>query len=377
MNTYSLPKKKTLTFLAASIFAAAILFPSATYSADKQVEVFVNGQSLSFGEAGPVLLDGRTLVPFRDMFEALGYQVKWDVEEQTAIGERDGYVIELPTGSFIATVGGVETALDVPARILDGKTYVPLRFVSEHSGYEETYVSTTNALKIGVSDGSITEPIPLLPVSQTIVGRVMDEQGNGESGFHVTAHGIHTTNAQAEAVSNEYGYYAIELPAANEKWQLAETYESVHSGITYTGKLLSDTSEPVSASAGGIRNLTVIELMGAVYMELEEGSAPVSEPLSPDDVVLTLSPIGPHPNGRDGETIVKRVTLLDDGIGIKALPIGQYEVTAHYMPPGGIPVPMAVRIKGDGEFHSAITPTFREQQGEGYMMEIEVMPINP
>jgi hypothetical protein len=96
--------------------------------------------------------------------------------------------------------------------------------------------------------------------------------------------------------------------------------------------------------------------------------------LAAEDVVLTLSPIGPLPDGTEGETIVKRAAMLGDGIGLNELPIGQYEITAHYMPLGGIPVPMSIRLKGGGAFVSAIQPIFREHPSHDYMLEIEVAP---
>ncbi|MDF2838008.1 MAG: hypothetical protein K0Q63_3648, partial [Paenibacillus sp.] len=328
--------KKAVTVLTASL-AAAMLFPAAVFSANKPVEVFLNGQTLSFGEAKPIMMDGRTLVPFRAMFEALGYSVTWDEDAHTAIGERDGFMIRLPVNSHLATVGGEETALDVPALILEGNIYVPLRFVSEHSGYEVIYMSTANALKIGVSDGSSDVPIPLQPEPRSIIGRVTDEQGEAERGIPIKANSLNTQGAEETSLSDEYGYYAIELPDADGQWQLGNTYELDYGGAVYSGKLLTDAAEPVSSDEGGVSDLVAVAITGSLRLQMADAG------VAAQDVVLTFSPIAPLPDGTEGETVVKRAAMLDDGMGLNQLPIGQYEITAHYMPIGGNPVPMSVR----------------------------------
>lgn len=361
-------KKKAVTVWTASLCAAAMLFPAAAYSANKPVEVFLNGQTISFGERGPVMLDGRTLVPFRAMFEALGYKVTWNEETQTAIGERDGFIIQLPVNSLLVTVDGQETALDVPARILGGSTYVPLRFVSEHSGYEVIYTSTPNAFKIGVSDGTSAAPIPLRPEPHSIIGRVTDELGEGESGIPVKASSLDATDIEATDVSDEYGYYAIVLPDAEGEWQVDDEYELDYGGgVRYGGKLLPDSAEPVASDQGGVIHLSATPITGSLRMEL------ATEGVIAEEVVLTLSPISPMPDGTEGETFVKRASSLEDGIGLDEVPVGQYEITAHYMPiGGGNPIPMSLRLKDGGAFAADIRPTFQAHPVYSYMLEIEV-----
>lgn len=360
-------KKKAVTVWTASVCAAAMLFPAAAYSANKPVEVFLNGQTMSFGETRPLMLEGRTLVPFRAMFEALGYTVSWNEETYTAIGEKDGFIIQLPVNSLLVTVDGEERALDVPARMLEGSTYVPLRFVSEHSGYEVIYMSTPNAFKIAVSDGTSDVPIPLQPEPHSIIGRVTDEQGEGESGIPVKASNLDAPDKQETAISDEYGYYAIELPDAEGEWQVDDEYELDYGGgVHYGGKLLSDSTVPVSSDQGGVIHLSATPITGSIRMEL------ATEGVAAEEVVLTLSPVAPMPDGTEGETVVKRASSLSDGIGLNELPIGQYEITAHYMPIGGNPIPMSLRLKDGGAFVEDIQPTFQAHPVYSYMLEIEV-----
>lgn len=84
--------------------------------------------------APPTIRDGRTLVPVRFVSESLGATVLWDGETRM-IDILDGTnKITLQVDSKKVTVNGVEKELDVPATIIGGSTMVPIRFVSENLG---------------------------------------------------------------------------------------------------------------------------------------------------------------------------------------------------------------------------------------------------
>jgi|GEM_PF-3653075 len=101
--------------------------PSSAPSDSPTIRVYLKGQLLTFEEASPVLKDGSTLVPFRKLFEALCFTVKWQDfgDRQLAIGTKDGLEIELTINSTTAKVNGKEVSLEVPAQIVNGNTMVP------------------------------------------------------------------------------------------------------------------------------------------------------------------------------------------------------------------------------------------------------------
>ena len=90
----------------------------------------------------PTIVDGRTLVPLRAIFEALGAEVEWDNNTRTAIGTRGNTVVSVQINSRIAYVNGEEKELDVPAQIINNRTMVPARFVSEAMGCKVTWYQT-------------------------------------------------------------------------------------------------------------------------------------------------------------------------------------------------------------------------------------------
>lgn len=82
----------------------------------------------------PVILNSRTLVPVRFISENFGAQIGWDGESRTVTVDADGKIIKLVIDSDKMTVDGSETTLDCPATILNDRTMIPLRALVEALG---------------------------------------------------------------------------------------------------------------------------------------------------------------------------------------------------------------------------------------------------
>lgn len=95
--------------------------------------VTLDGQQMSF-EVSPVTDNGRTLVPLRAIFEAMGATVTWDPGAQTATAIKGDTTVILPLASTSPTINGQVKTLDVPAKAINGSILAPLRFVSEAFG---------------------------------------------------------------------------------------------------------------------------------------------------------------------------------------------------------------------------------------------------
>jgi hypothetical protein len=87
-------------------------------------------------DADAYILNDRTIVPLRAIFERLGATVEWDEATQTVTATKGTTVIKLTIGETEATVNGKVTTLAVPAVKINSRTFVPLRFVSEALGAE-------------------------------------------------------------------------------------------------------------------------------------------------------------------------------------------------------------------------------------------------
>ena len=94
------------------------------------VDLYVDGSALQT-DVQPTIISGRTLVPLRAIFEALDAQVQWDGITQTALAQKDGTSVRVTIDSTTAYVNGQAYTLDVPAQLIQSRTMVPARFVSE------------------------------------------------------------------------------------------------------------------------------------------------------------------------------------------------------------------------------------------------------
>jgi hypothetical protein len=140
-------KKRIIAFVVAMTFVMALIPTTAVY-ATSQVNVTINGQQVIFPDASPAIVDGRTLVPIRAVFEALGFVVGWNNDTRTATMARDSDTIVIAIGSAIFTTNGIAHTLDVPAQIIDGSTMVPIRLPLESVGYDLDWDDATRTVLI-------------------------------------------------------------------------------------------------------------------------------------------------------------------------------------------------------------------------------------
>lgn len=96
----------------------------------------------------PQIIAGRTVIPMRAIFEALGASIAWDSASRTVTATRGDAVVQLTIGAAQGHVDGRAVALDQPAQIIDGRTYVPLRFVAEALGADVVWQPETRVVAI-------------------------------------------------------------------------------------------------------------------------------------------------------------------------------------------------------------------------------------
>ena len=123
--------------------------------AENDISVTVNGELLDFDQP-PIIENGRTLVPMRAIFEALGCKVEyWDGEEKTVFAEKGFDTVSLVIGDNTMLLNGeTEIPLDVPARIENSRTLIPLRAVSEALGANVDWNDSDRAVIIESRQGA-------------------------------------------------------------------------------------------------------------------------------------------------------------------------------------------------------------------------------
>ncbi|OPX89630.1 MAG: hypothetical protein A4E53_01445 [Pelotomaculum sp. PtaB.Bin104] len=124
--------RKVGTVAVSFVLALALIFACAGLAA-AAVTVKVNGQQIYFDQP-PQVIDGRTLVPVRAIFEALGASVTWQEETSTVIASKSGTTVTLQVDNKQALKNTEKIFLDVPPIIVGNRVLVPLRFVGEAFG---------------------------------------------------------------------------------------------------------------------------------------------------------------------------------------------------------------------------------------------------
>ncbi|MBQ7792471.1 MAG: peptidylprolyl isomerase [Clostridia bacterium] len=113
--------------------------------------------------AAPFILNDRTMIPVRAVSESFGAQVGWTAETRTVSIASEGKDISLVIDNPVAKVNGEDVALDAAPTIVGDITFVPVRFVSESLGYYVYFVSSTG--NILVSDAEPVDYVNGLPLS--------------------------------------------------------------------------------------------------------------------------------------------------------------------------------------------------------------------
>jgi hypothetical protein len=109
-------------------------------------------------DSPPIIKNNRTLLPIRAVVEALGGTIGWDATEKKVTVTLGSTTIELWIGKSIAKVNGVDTPIDssnskVVPEIINSRTMLPLRFVTENLGCEVQWDGTTQTITITYQGG--------------------------------------------------------------------------------------------------------------------------------------------------------------------------------------------------------------------------------
>ena len=99
-------------------------------------------------DVAPFIENNRTMMQFNVLY-VFGIDVQWVAETQSIVAEGNGLKVVMQLGSKVATVNGAEVALDVAPYSVNGRTVVPVGFITGTFGINPTF--TYNA------DGTIAD----------------------------------------------------------------------------------------------------------------------------------------------------------------------------------------------------------------------------
>ena len=217
--------KKVLALLLSLVMMLSVLTVPALAD-ERQITVIYNGEKLEF-DVPPMLINGRTMVPMRAIFEALQATVHWNDYNQTVVGVSTfGDRIVTPIGSTTATINDLPVTIDSPPVLVNGRTLVPLRFISESMdctvGWDDA-TSTVTIESVGTEGRTI---MFVATASYSQLGRWID------GGANVIRGGIDTkpsTSPSEDAVVN----FRVPRTGTYKVWVYANDYASDQQGTRF------------------------------------------------------------------------------------------------------------------------------------------------
>ncbi|MBU8905954.1 stalk domain-containing protein [Desertibacillus haloalkaliphilus] len=167
----------------------------------QQISVYIDSEQQQYDQP-PIIKNGFTLVPLRGIFEALDASVDWNQSQQVVTAKKGQTDISLQIGSSVAFVNGTVVHLQQPAEIVNNRTLVPLRFVSESLGAKVSWNNTTKTVAITTLNAQH--------------GSSNDRDNQTENSQEVTVNGIEIGDLQSSVIArfgeperstkSEYGF---------------------------------------------------------------------------------------------------------------------------------------------------------------------------
>jgi uncharacterized protein YkwD len=160
-----------------SLLTIAFLLTVAQAVAAVPITVLVNGQALVL-DVAPLIESGRTLLPVRAIAESLGASVSWDSAARRVEINRSEDTLSLLIDSKIAYVNSLPRQLDVPARIVSGRTLVPARFISESLHAEVKWVDSTRTVFITTYEDTAPSSAALAQLETALLQELNQRRAN-------------------------------------------------------------------------------------------------------------------------------------------------------------------------------------------------------
>lgn len=145
-----------------TIIASILISVCSVCCAENDISVRLNNEQLEF-DIPPQLIGDRTMVPMRAIFEALGCDVKWIDEHSLIIAMNGEKIIAMMIGKANMPIQNIVTGeektavLDSPPVIVNDRTLVPVRAVSEALGAEVDWIEETNTVVITTGQAEAAE----------------------------------------------------------------------------------------------------------------------------------------------------------------------------------------------------------------------------
>lgn len=274
---------------AVSVMAETIVYDGRVHEYNlSPISLYVNGEKIST-TMNPIQLDGRVLVPAREVFTPMGATVGWDAKAKQVTVTYKGTTMILTVNQKVVLLNGKKVELDVPAKIINDKVMIPVRFISEQLGFKVDWNGSKRTVSITEPTSTVQKPsveeVPSvssqeyigtsnqhqiqIPSMQYAETKIMEVSVNEVNNQHTTV--ISATNPISNVkVQVQAGKVIVDI--GNSKSQLSSTITPASNTFIKsirTSQFTSDTTRVVlDLKAGALVKATLNEDRTRIVLEL-------------------------------------------------------------------------------------------------------------
>ncbi|MGN1318546.1 MAG: stalk domain-containing protein, partial [Lachnospirales bacterium] len=122
------------------------LFQISVYA--DNISVAVDGNYINFTDAKPQIINGRTMIPIRNIFNSLGADVTWNGNTKEITGKKNDTTIIMKLNSENMTINGYNRKMDTYPVVINDRTYVPAKYIAESLGYKVSWIDSKKLVEI-------------------------------------------------------------------------------------------------------------------------------------------------------------------------------------------------------------------------------------
>ena len=342
-----------------ALTASAMLLFGASALAAEPIKVQVNGQPITFADAQPEAKEGRTYIPMRATFNALGFEdesIAWDSATSTVTAKRGDLEISLKLGEKKVTVteaGETRTVeTDAAAYAANSRTYVPVRVVAEAAGCNVGWDNDDRTVLIDDVDALLAANTETYTIMEKYV-----EYGKSLSSDNVAMKGdVAMTMAMAEVadVKVDGKYDAVASDTAVQMTMDLNMVASAEDVPAETMKIDADVRGDMETGVFYFKSDALSEMMGAtnIWFKMD-----MNEMMSSDEMTAALGGMNYADLLKLSKDSQKMGFSESLAAVLKAIPLTDKDMTAKQV------LDMVNALVGDSAF---------EKQENTYMSETEI-----
>jgi hypothetical protein len=302
--------------------------------AQDDIRIEIDGEMLEL-DVAPIVESGRVLLPIAHMLRALGAEVTWNAADRTVTIQQNDISILLEIDDQIAIVNGNAVMMDVPARILNSRTIVPLRFVAENLEAEVVWNEEHRIVHVtSADDDFVIRSIPFEVVAEADRDANLAawvEENLMNEGLYVYIDDSDWTYVLAAGGERPTGGYVMNVLTVTEidrsvafveaELEMPGIDEMVTQALTYPHELIRFDGSEIGVVTGEIRELRRgAQEVTLYFMETTDTAfLAAGEPRLFQQADLTVGNLmtellaGPQ-SGTLSRVIPSNVTLLDASV---------------------------------------------------------------